>query len=119
MVWGAISRKGHLQLVFIDQGVKTNAEYYKTEVLQRFLLPQAPSHISNIVQMWCEDNLTDFIPKNEWPHSSPDLNPLDFSIWGYMLRQLGNYEYHKARIQESYLTDLGHYIGLLIRAFTS
>jgi hypothetical protein len=53
----------------------------------------APSHTANIVQRWCEDNLTDFIPKDEWPPSSPDLNPLYFSIWGYMLGQLRNYKY--------------------------
>lgn len=35
----------------------------------------------------------DFIPKEEWPPSSPDLNPLDFSIWGYMLQKLKNYRY--------------------------
>jgi hypothetical protein len=39
MVWGAISRKGRLPLVFIDRGVKINAEYYKTDVLERILLP--------------------------------------------------------------------------------
>jgi hypothetical protein len=82
MVWAAISRKGRLPLVFMDRGVKINAEYYKTEVLQRILLPEAkksygdeyhcfqqdgvPSHTANIVQRWCEDNLTDFIPKDEW-----------------------------------------------------
>jgi hypothetical protein len=37
--------------------------------------------------------LTDFIPKDEWPPSSPDLNPLDFSISGYMLGQLRIYKY--------------------------
>jgi hypothetical protein len=41
MVWGAISRKGRLPLVFIDQGVKINAEYYKTEVLERIVLLEA------------------------------------------------------------------------------
>jgi hypothetical protein len=106
MVWGANSRKGRLPLVFIDREVTVNAEYYKKEVLQRILLPEAqkfyedecycfqqdgaPSHTANIVQRWCEDNLTDFITKDEWPPSSPDLNPLDFSIWGYILRQLKN-----------------------------
>jgi hypothetical protein len=40
---------------------------------------------------WREDNLTDFIPKDEWPPT--DLNPLNFSIWGYMLGQLRNYKY--------------------------
>jgi hypothetical protein len=33
------------------------------------------------------------ISKDEWPPSSPDLNLLDFSIWGYMLWQLRNYKY--------------------------
>jgi hypothetical protein len=37
--------------------------------------------------------LTDFIPKYERPSSLPDLNPLDFSILGYMLGQLRNYKY--------------------------
>jgi hypothetical protein len=32
MVWGTISRKGRLTLVFIDRGNKINAETYKTEV---------------------------------------------------------------------------------------
>jgi hypothetical protein len=42
MVWGAISRKGRLPQVFIEgQGAKINAEYYKTEVLERILLPEA------------------------------------------------------------------------------
>jgi hypothetical protein len=41
MVWGAISKKGRLSLVFIDRGVKINAEYYKTEVLERILLTEA------------------------------------------------------------------------------
>jgi hypothetical protein len=35
MVWGAISKKERLPLVFIDRGVKVNGEYYKTEVLER------------------------------------------------------------------------------------
>jgi len=27
----------------------------------------------------------DFIDKNAWPPNSPDLNPLDYHIWGWML----------------------------------
>jgi hypothetical protein len=38
-------------------------------------------------------SVPDFIPKAEWLSSSPDLNLLDFSIWGYMLAQLKNYKY--------------------------
>jgi hypothetical protein len=43
MEWGAISRKGRLPLVFIDQGVKINDRYCKTEVLEWILLPEAQS----------------------------------------------------------------------------
>jgi hypothetical protein len=38
-------------------------------------------------------NLPEFIPKDEWPPTSLNLNPVDFPIWGYMLTQLKNYEY--------------------------
>jgi hypothetical protein len=44
----------------------------------------ALSHTAKIPQKWCEENLIDFIPKDEWSPSSPALNPLDLSIWGYM-----------------------------------
>lgn len=106
MVWGAISKRGKLPLLFIDKGVKINARYYQTEVLEKNLLPNlknmfgdayyvfqqdgAPSHTANTVQTWCRENLVDFLNKNEWPPSSPDLNPLDYFIWSYMLSKLNN-----------------------------
>jgi hypothetical protein len=93
-----------LPLIFIDRGVKINGEYYKTEILEKYLLPAtrilygylieeyfcfqqdgAPSHKANSVHQWCYENLPDFILKADWLPSSPDLNPLDFSIRGYML----------------------------------
>jgi len=27
----------------------------------------------------------DFINKDAWPPNSPDLNPLDYHVWGWML----------------------------------
>lgn len=101
MVWGAVSRRGKLPLVFIEKNVKINAAYYKTEVLEKVVAPAlrglygndhyvfqqdgAPAHTANIVQAWCRENLTDFLDKTLWPPSSPDLNPLDFYVWSYML----------------------------------
>lgn len=98
MVWGAVSHKGKLPLIFIDRGVKINTEYYKTFVLESTLKPEAeklfpngdwtfqqdsaPAHGSNITQQWCRDNCPNFIAKNLWPPSSPDLNPLDYFVWG-------------------------------------
>ena len=31
-----------------------------------------------------ESTLPDFITKDEWPASSPDLNPLDYAIWSIL-----------------------------------
>ncbi|QQP40791.1 Uncharacterized protein FKW44_014953 [Caligus rogercresseyi] len=39
----------------------------------------APSHMAAKNQKFCKDNMAHFWPKNFWPPSSPDLNPLDFS----------------------------------------
>ena len=44
----------------------------------------APSHTSNLTQQWCKDNFSHFVNKNEWPPSSPDINPMDFSIWSIL-----------------------------------
>ena len=40
MVWGAISEKGKLALIFIDRGVKMNKEYYQREILYSVLKPE-------------------------------------------------------------------------------
>jgi transposase len=106
MVWGAISKRGKLPLLFIEKGVKVDTNYYIQHVLKDHLLPHAtslygddyycfqqdsaPSHKSKRTQEWCERNLPDFIPAVEWPSASPDLNPLDFCIWGYMMSRLGS-----------------------------
>ena len=43
-----------------------------------------PSHTANKTQQWCKTNFPNFRPKNIWPSSSPDLNPMDFSIWSIL-----------------------------------
>lgn len=100
MVWGAVSKKGKLPLVFIKKGVKIDQHYYQQKVLQKKLLPganaihrnrkwvfqqdSAPAHMAKTTQAWCRANCPDFINYQEWPASSPDLNPLDFCIWGIL-----------------------------------
>jgi AraC-like DNA-binding protein len=106
MVWGAFSADRKFPLVFIDEGVKINAEVYKQKILHQNLLPQsrilfqdepwvfqqdgAPSHKANTTQEWCRSNLPDFIDRDSWPPSSPDLNPLDYFAWGYMESKLND-----------------------------
>jgi transposase len=110
MVFGAFSKKGKISLKFIDRGVKINKEYYKRHVLQELVIPEAnkmygdepyvfqqdsaPAHKAIVVQEYCIRKFPDFITSQEWPASSPDLNPLDFFAWGWMLGQLNNYEIH-------------------------
>ena len=47
----------------------------------------APAHSAHQAQDWLQQNCPDFIRKDEWPPNSPDLNPLDFCVWGIMLNQ--------------------------------
>ena len=36
-------------------------------------------------QNWQRANCPDFITKDQWPPYSPDLNPMDYHVWGAML----------------------------------
>lgn len=109
MVWAAISTRGKFPLIFIEKGVKINANYYVEEVLKKNVMPNAvklfqddyycfqqdgaPSHTANLTQAWCKENLVDFLAKDKWPPSSPDLNPLDFFVWSYMLAKLADHKF--------------------------
>ena len=61
-----------------------------------FMQDGAPAHTSRMAMEWLENqfpgrlisNKSDFI----WPPRSPDLNPLDFFLWGYMKEEI-----HRAR----------------------
>ena len=46
----------------------------------------APAHTSHLVQNWLSDNVDAFWSKECWPPSSPDLNPLDYYVWGVIER---------------------------------
>jgi len=47
----------------------------------------APSHRAKATQNFLQDNTPDFISSQEWTSHSPDLNPLDYSVWD-ILQQL-------------------------------
>uniref|UniRef100_A0A183CKH9 DDE_3 domain-containing protein n=1 Tax=Globodera pallida TaxID=36090 RepID=A0A183CKH9_GLOPA len=49
-----------------------------------FQQDSAPVHRARVVQAWCRDHFPGFIPAEEWPPYSPDLNPMDYSGWSIL-----------------------------------
>ena len=100
MVWAGVSLKGKTNLIFFKNGIKINAAKYIEDVLehqvkclnqtmfnnQGFVFQQdsAPAHKAKVTQAWCNENLPEFIHHDEWPPSSPDLNTMDYFVWGYL-----------------------------------
>ena len=96
MVWGGVTSTGEkTPLIFIEEGVKVNQHVYLKMLKKKLVhwidvtfredgitLQQdgTTSHTANIVQEWCKENMAGFWPKELWPPSSPDLNPMDFAI---------------------------------------
>ncbi|EYC38951.1 hypothetical protein Y032_0685g1523 [Ancylostoma ceylanicum] len=48
----------------------------------------APAHGAKTTINFLETKIGCFLTKDFWPSNSPDLNPLDFSVWGFMEDQL-------------------------------
>ncbi|KAK8374093.1 hypothetical protein O3P69_019943, partial [Scylla paramamosain] len=46
----------------------------------------APCHTSRKSQKWLSDNFFDFVAPDVWPPNSPDLNPMDYFVWGAVER---------------------------------
>ena len=53
------------------------------------------AHRATNTQTFCEENFPSFIKWEEWPPSSPDLNPMDFCIWS-VLESMACKESHKS-----------------------
>lgn len=101
MVSAGICHSGKGGIHFVPEKVKVNAKCYTEELLplliddchtllgNDFVFQQdgAPAHTARQAQEWLQLNCPDFIGKDQWPPNSPDLNPLDYCIWGLMLDQ--------------------------------
>ena len=96
MVWAGVLDDGmKLPLFFIDMGVMISSHKYKS-VLEEDIVPWlqnhygdrpyvfmqdgAPAHTARLVQKFCSEAFPSLRSKEIWPHSSPDLNPMDFSV---------------------------------------
>ena len=109
MVWAGVSGQGKTKLFFVEPGAKIDAKYYLEKILKgpvkncsqtifqnqswTFQQDSAPAHKARISVDFCRENLPDFISPQEWPAASPDLNPMDYSMWGILEGQIGNKKY--------------------------
>ena len=99
MVSVAVSSLGCSSIHFLEPGVKIDDHYYQNVVLQEMLLPEiryisgdvfifqqdgAPAHRAKATIELLKEETPDFIPPDLWPPNSPDLNPVDYSIWGIL-----------------------------------
>jgi len=106
MVSAGICFGGKGRLHFVPEKVKINADFYVKDLLPKLLedcnalLPNgfifqqdgAPAHFSSLAQAWIDQRVPDFIKKDEWPPNSPDVNPLDYHVWGAMLEKYKQYK---------------------------
>ena len=101
MIWAALSKTWRSPLLFVEEKIKINAKMYIDKILTPMLKSAtkdhfgdgtlwtfqqdgATAHTANVAQNWCRDNLPRFWSKEMWPPCSPDLNPMDFSIWSIL-----------------------------------
>jgi len=98
----AVSSLGATQLHVLEPGVNVNGDYYRNTVLLNMLLPNmrsvsrdyyvfqqawAPAHRARDTETMLQRETPELIPPEMWPPNSPDLNPVNCSIWG-MLQEM-------------------------------
>lgn len=99
MVSVAVSKLGCTELIFVEPGVKVNGSYYRDVLLSQQMLPairrmagdmfvfqqdSAPAHRAFATVEYLRQNTPEFISPDRWPSNSPDLNPVDYKIWGWV-----------------------------------
>ena len=111
MVSVGVSGLGSIELIFIEPWVKINGAYYRDVLLIQHLLPairdlsggyfifqqdSAPAHRAKETVELLSNETPDFITPLLWPPNSPDLNPVDYKIWGVLQERV----YRGVRIQD-------------------
>lgn len=99
MVSVGVSSLGATELIFVEPGAKINGAYYRDVLLSQNLLPairdqsgdffifqqdSAPAHRANETVAMLKRETPAFISPTLWPPNSPDLNPVDYKIWGVL-----------------------------------
>ena len=95
MVSVAVGKKGKSSLIFVDPNVKVTAQYYRDRVLS-VMLPElanlsggdytfqqdgARAHTARETVAYLMEHVPDLLEPSLWPANSPNLNPVDYTIW--------------------------------------
>ena len=59
-----------------------------------FQLDSARAHTSLLVPNWLDENAQMFWSKDFWPPNFPDLNPMDYYVWGTLERMTNKNPHH-------------------------
>lgn len=98
LVWCAVSSQRIIGPFFFDETVKGEnylnmlMSYFwprlyrsKNGTISYFQQDGAPAHRTKQVQAWLKSKFGDrFVKSDLWPARSPDLNPCDYFLWGYL-----------------------------------
>lgn len=108
MVWGAFSRNGKSELIFLNGNQKAEDYIY---TLSEHLLPfahlhhgtdfifqqdNASIHTANVTKTWFHESNIEVL---EWPAKSPDLNPIE-NLWAILARDIYDHGRQFNSVQE-------------------
>ena len=120
MVSVGVSALGCTELIFIEPGVKINVEYYRDVLCRQHLLPairsvsgefftfqqdNAPAHRARETVEMLKRETPHIISPLQWPPNSPDLDPVDYEIWGRL----------QERVYRSRIRDVNHLTERLVQ----
>jgi len=127
MVLGVISNEGDVMPPFFFQkGERVNAACYinvlrtvvepwmrQVAAGRHFVFQQdgAPAHTANTTQDWLLTHLPEFWPKEIWPPNSPDLNPLDYYVWGVCERDVNKHPHNNVDSVKAKITEVMQGMG--------
>jgi len=116
MVSVGVSKLGVTQSVFVNPAVKIDSAYYCnvlhsqqlllaiSQISGKFFIFQqdsAPAHRARDTISLLEHDTSAFISPDLWPPNNPDLNLVDYNVWGIMQHRV-----YQTKVK--YLDDLKH-----------
>lgn len=122
MILGVISSEGDVMPpYFFERGTKLTAAQY-IQVLRDVVKPwmdtvadgrlyvfqqdSAPIHTAKTTLEWLNENVPYYWSPDVWPPSSPDLNPMDYYMWGVVERETNKHPHNNLDSLRQSITDV-------------